>query len=42
MKYYVGLDISNIETSICIVDENNIIVKEAKVSLAPHSINHYL
>lgn len=42
MKYYAGLDISNAETSICIVDENNIIVKEAKVSSDPDSIHRYL
>jgi hypothetical protein len=33
MKYYAGLDVSNAETSICIVDENNNIVKQAKVSM---------
>jgi transposase len=42
MKYYAGLDISNIETSICIVDENNNIVKEAKALSDPESIHRYL
>jgi hypothetical protein len=42
MKYYAGLDVSNAETSICIVDENNNIVKEAKVSSDPLSIYRYL
>ena len=42
MKYYVGLDISNKDTSICIVDQDNNIVKEAKVLSDPDSIHSYL
>lgn len=42
MKYYAGLDISNIDTSICIVDEDGNIVKEAKVLSDPQSIHSYL
>jgi transposase len=42
MKYYAGLDISNAETSVCIVNENNNIVKEAKVLSDPSSIHRYL
>jgi transposase len=42
MKYYAGLDISNEETSICIVDEGNNIVKEAKVDSDPQDIYRYL
>lgn len=42
MKYYAGLDVSNAETSICIVNENNNIVKEAKVLSDPESIHRYL
>lgn len=42
MKYYAGLDVSNAETSICIVDQDNNIVKEAKVSSDPESIHRYL
>lgn len=42
MKYYAGLDISNEDTSICIVDHDNNIVKEAKVSSDPASIHQYL
>jgi len=42
MKYYAGLDVSNAETSICIMDENNNIVKEAKVLSDPESIHRYL
>ena len=42
MKYYVGLDISNKDTSVCIVDQDNNIVKEAKVLSDPDSIHRYL
>jgi transposase len=42
MEYYAGLDVSNEETSICIVDENGNIVKEAKVLSDPESIHRYL
>ena len=31
MKHYVGLDVSNRETSVCIVNEKGNIVKEAKI-----------
>lgn len=42
MKYYAGLDISNKDTSICILDVDGNIVKEAKVLSDPDSINRYL
>ncbi len=42
MKHYAGLDISNEETSICIVDEESNIVKEAKVDSDPEAIYRYL
>ena len=42
MKRYAGLDISNIDTSICIVDQDGNIVKEAKVSSDPMAIDAYL
>jgi transposase len=41
MKYYAGLDVSNAETSICIVDQDNNIVKEAKVDSDPDAIHQY-
>jgi transposase len=41
MKYYIGLDVSNIETSICIMDHEGNIVKEAKVGSDPDSLNRY-
>lgn len=42
MKYYVGLDVSNADTSICIVNFDGEIVKEAKVLSNPDSIDRYL
>jgi transposase len=42
MKYYTGLDISNAETSVCIVNFDGDIVKEAKVLSDPDSIDRYL
>ena len=42
MKYYVGLDISNIDTSVCIVSESGNIVKEAKIPSDPSCIHQYL
>ena len=42
MKYYTGLDVSNIDTSICIVDYDGNVVKEAKVLSDPDSIHRYL
>lgn len=41
MKYYAGLDISNKDTSICIVDYDGKIVKEVKVTSDPGSIDRY-
>ncbi len=42
MKYYIGLDVSNADTSVCIVDENNNIVKEAKILSDPAALHRYL
>lgn len=41
MKYYAGLDISNAETSICIVDHEGNFVKEAKVESCPEALDRY-
>jgi transposase len=42
MTYYVGLDVSNKETSICILNEKGNVVKEAKVKSEPEAIHRYL
>ena len=42
MKHYVGLDVSNKETSVCIVNEKGNIVKEAKICTDPNVIHRYL
>lgn len=41
MKHYAGLDVSNADTSICIVDSDNNIVKEGKVTSDPDVIGEY-
>ena len=38
MKYYVGLDISVKETSVCIVDETGKICREVKVLSHPDDL----
>ena len=38
MKYYAGLDVSVKETSVCIVDENGRICREAKVVSHPDDL----
>ena len=38
MAYFVGLDVSVKETSICIVDDAGKIVKEAKVASEPEAL----
>jgi transposase len=42
MKYYVGLDVSLKETSVCIVDETRRVVKEDKVSSDSEAIAAWL
>ena len=42
MQYYVGLDVSMKETSICVVDENRHVVKEARVDSEPETIGGWL
>ena len=41
MKHYAGLDVSNAETSICIVDNEGNFVKEVKVESCPEAIDRY-
>jgi predicted NBD/HSP70 family sugar kinase len=38
MQYYVGLDISVKETSVCIVDKAGRVVREVKVATKPAAI----
>ncbi len=38
MDYFVGLDVSVRETSVCVVDESGKILKEAKVPTEPEAI----
>lgn len=42
MQYYIGLDVSLKETSVCIIDANGDITKEGKVFSDPDSITTFL
>jgi len=42
MKYYVGLDISNDETAICVADYDGTIIKEGMVATEPAAIQKFL
>jgi len=42
VKYFVGLDVSMHETSICVVDENGVIAREGKATSDPQAIGAWL
>ena len=39
MEYYVGLDVSLKQTSICVVDQSGSVVREGVVDLDPEAIS---
>jgi transposase len=39
MEYYVGLDVSLKQTSICIVDETGLVVREGVVNSDPRDLS---
>ena len=38
VRYYAGLDVSLAETSVCVVDEDGRIAREAKVASEPEAL----
>jgi transposase len=42
MEYYVGLDVSLKQTSICVVDQSGSVVREGVVDSDPEAISVYL
>jgi hypothetical protein len=38
MRYFAGLDVSLEETTICVVDENGVIVKEVRATSEPEAL----
>ena len=42
MEYYVGLDVSLKQTSICVVDQTGSVVREGVVDLDPEAISGYV
>jgi hypothetical protein len=42
MEYYVGLDVSLKQTSICVVDQAGLVVREGVVDSDPEAISVYV
>ena len=42
MQYYVGLDVSLKQTSICVVDQTELVVREGVVDSDPEAISVYV
>ena len=42
MEYYVGLDVSLKQTSICVVDQAGLVVREGVVDSDPEAISAYV
>ena len=42
MEYYVGLDVSLKQTSICVVDQAGFVVREGVVDSDPEAISAYV
>src|ERR1700689_3478521 len=42
MEYYVGLDVSLKQTSICVVDQAGLVVREGVVNTDPETISAYV
>ena len=42
MEYYVGLDVSLKQTSICVVDQTGSVVRESVVDSDPEAISAYV
>ena len=42
MEYYVGLDVSLKQTSICVVDQAGLVVREGVVDSDPEAISGYV
>ena len=42
MEHYAGLDVSLEQTSVCVVDAQGQVVREAKVASEPEALVHFL
>jgi len=42
MQYYIGLDVSLAETSVCVLDETGEIAREAKVKSDPDDLSLFI